>query len=136
MRPKVLVVDDEPLMLMLYKKHIEQAGYQLLTANSAEAGLAMVRAEKPALVVIDIIMSGKSGLAALQELKADPATRDLPVIVFSGSVSEAHETARQEAAAAGAARFLTKPKGPAELVDEIRRLVPIEAGKVRVGRWD
>ena len=125
MAPKILIVDDELLMRMLYKGHIEKAGYQLITAKSAEEGVALAKAEKPALVVLDVIMTGADGLAALRELKANDETKDIPVIIFTASISQAHHETRQESATAGAALFLTKPISPTQLVAEISRLVPI-----------
>jgi len=124
MAPKILLIDDEPLMHLLYKSHIEKAGYGLVTAKNAEEGLAMVKQEKPALIVIDIILTGQDGLAALRELKAAKETKHIPVIIFTGAISDAHHASRREAASAGAAAFLTKPISPAQLVNEIKRLVP------------
>jgi len=83
MKPKVLIVDDEVLMRLLYQHHIEKAGYQLLTASSAEEGLTITRQEKPALVVMDVLLNGPDGLAALRAMKADNTTQDIPVIVFN-----------------------------------------------------
>src|ERR1041385_5139432 len=124
MAPKILLIDDEPLMHLLYKGHIEKAGYILLTAKNAEEGLAIVKAEKPVLVVIDIIMTGKDGLAALRDLKSSNETSKIPVIVSTGSITDAHHATRKEAATAGAAVFLTKPISPAQLLNEIKRLAP------------
>jgi CheY-like chemotaxis protein len=125
MSPKVLIVDDEILIRMLYKNHLEKAGYQLLTARSAEEGLKIARAEQPAVVILDIIMTGADGLAALRELKSHDETRSIPVIIFTATITRAHHETRQEAATSGAAAFLTKPISPAQLVSEIQKLVPL-----------
>ena len=124
MQPKILIVDDEALIRMLYQKHIERAGYELLTAKSAEEGLAIVRAQKPAVVILDVIMAGADGLAALRELKSNEETKTIPVIIFTATISKAYDETRREAASAGAATFLTKPLSPDRLVAEIARLVP------------
>ena len=122
---KVLLVDDEPLMHLLYKGHIEKAGYQLLAANNAEDGLVIAKTEKPAVVVMDIMLGGKNGLAALRDLKTDDTTKDIPVIIITAAVSQQHHATRQESISSGAAAFLTKPIGPAQLVSEIQRLAPL-----------
>jgi CheY-like chemotaxis protein len=126
MPPKVLIVDDEALMLMLYKSHIEKAGYELLTAQSAEEGLAITKSQKPAVVVMDVMLGGMNGIAALRLLKADDATKDIPVIIITAAVSQQHHATRQESLASGAAVFLTKPISPAQLVGEIQRLAPLQ----------
>ena len=124
--PKVLLVDDEPLMRLLYKRHIEKAGYQFLTAKSAQEGLLIAQAEKPGVVVLDVMLSGPSGLAALRRLKAHDETKSIPVIIFTSAMSQ--DATRQEADLSGATLFLTKPISPERLVNEIKRLVPIPAG--------
>jgi CheY-like chemotaxis protein len=125
MRPKVLIVDDEMLMRMLYKNAVEKAGYDLLTASTADEGLAIAQAEKPAVIILDIIMPGKDGLTALRELKALEGTKGIPVIVFTASTSEAHRATRKEATASGASAFVTKPIGPDQLVSEIKWQAPL-----------
>jgi twitching motility two-component system response regulator PilH len=123
--PKVLIVDDDPLMRLLYKNHLEKAGYELVTAPSAEEGLAIARQQKPVVVVLDVILGGVDGLAALRALKGNEETSGIPVILFSASMSEAHYATRKEASRAGAAAFFTKPISPDQLLKEIKRLAPI-----------
>ena len=123
--PKVLIVDDDPLIRLLYKTHLEKAGYELITSPSAEEGLEIARHQKPVIVVLDVILGGVDGLAALRVLKGDEETKSIPVILFSASMSEAHYATRQEANRAGAAAFLTKPISPQQLLTEIKRLAPI-----------
>jgi len=121
MAPKVLIVDDDPLMHQLYGRHLAQAGYQVVTAESGEQALELVEKERPQLIVMDVNMPGIGGVAALRELKAQPATRSIPVIVVT-SVTEYH-LCEKEARTVGATVFLTKPFGPAQLLAEIRRLL-------------
>jgi CheY-like chemotaxis protein len=122
MPTRVLIVDDEPLMHMLYKSHLEKAGYQLLSAKTGEEGLVMAKAEKPAVIIMDVILPGIDGLAVLRELKNEEATKNIPVIVITAAVSQQHHATRQEATAGGAALFMTKPISPAQLVSEIQKL--------------
>ncbi len=125
--PKILLVDDEGLMLALYKSHVERGGYQLLTAKSGEEGVQVANRELPDLIVMDVIMTGMSGLAALRELKIAEATKAIPVIILTAAAG--HATARKEAELGGALRFLSKPISPSQLLAEIGRVVPLPQGK-------
>ena len=69
---RVLVVDDEPDIVALVAYHLAKSGYSVSTATSGPEGLAAARREKPALVVLDLILPGLSGLEVMQELRADP----------------------------------------------------------------
>jgi len=132
--PKILLVDDEGLMLALYKAHIERAGYQLATAKSGEEGLEAAVREMPDLIVMDVIMTGMSGLAALRALKTNDITKSIPVIIMTAAVSQQHAAARRESELGGAVRFLTKPISPPQLLAEIRKVVPIEQSNPSEGR--
>jgi twitching motility two-component system response regulator PilH len=123
---KILLVDDEGLMLALYKGYLERAGYQLATATSGEEGLELAAREMPDLIIMDVIMQGMSGLAALRALKTNDATKAIPVIIVTAAVSKQHEAARRESTTGGAARFLTKPIGPQQLLAEIQKIIPLQ----------
>lgn len=115
---KILMVDDEPLMHLLYKNHLERGGYQMLTAQDGTEALELAQRELPQLIIMDILMKNMDGLAALRALKKNEATKAIPVIVITAQVS-AHHASRQEAEAAGAALFLTKPFSPSQLLASI-----------------
>lgn len=121
--PKILLVDDEGLMLALYKPHVERAGYQLFTAKSGEEGIEVAARELPSLILMDLLMTGMSGLAALRELKTREATKAIPVIIVTAAVGDT--TTRKEAEMNGAIRFLTKPISPSQLLVEIRQVLPL-----------
>src|SRR5574340_537851 len=80
---KVLVVEDNPANLKLTALLLEKAGYAVLRAEDADAGLALARAELPDLILMDIQLPGMDGLAATALLKQDPATRAIPVIALT-----------------------------------------------------
>src|SRR5436190_24153693 len=82
-RPKVLVVDDEPLIGLLYHRHIEKAGFQLLTASTAQDGLLIAQREAPALIIVDVILPQVDGLALVRQLRAAESTRNIPTIAFT-----------------------------------------------------
>jgi CheY-like chemotaxis protein len=121
MAQKILFVDDDPLMPLLLKHHIEGAGYQLCTAQNGRQALEIAERELPHLIVMDIMMSEMDGLTAVRQLKKTEATKHIPVIVIATS---AHRMIQQEAEVAGAAVFLMKPFSPARLLADIRRLIP------------
>jgi CheY-like chemotaxis protein len=123
MPTKVLIVDDDPLMHLLYKNQLERAGYQLISAKDGAEALEVAARELPQIIVMDIIMTQMDGLAALRELKKKQETKVIPVVIATASVS-AHQATRRECENSGAAGFLTKPFSPAQLLVEIRRLVP------------
>lgn len=120
---KILIVDDDPVVHMLYKRHLEREGFELLTARNGVEALAVAAQTKPDLILMDVMMPTKDGLTALRELKQNEATRTVPVIVMTANVAEYH-TSMQEAKLGGAEGLLTKPLSPTKLVEEVRRIFP------------
>ena len=121
MPAKILVVDDEPLVHRLLQHHLERAGYQTLAANNGNEALEVASRESPQLIVMDIMMSEMDGLTALKHLKKTEDTKSIPVIMITANPLH---VSRQESEISGAAFFMTKPFSPAQLLTEIRRLVP------------
>ena len=119
---KILIVDDDPLTHLLYKNHLERAGYQTLAASSGADAIATAKRELPQLIIMDVIMAGMDGLTAIRELKKSDTTKGIHLIVISGTVDE-HEATRKESEMAGATEFLTKPFSPARLLEEVRRVL-------------
>src|SRR5262249_2288069 len=110
---------------MLYKKHLEREGFELLAARNGVEGLTVAAQTKPDLIVMDMMMPLKDGLSAVRELKQNEATRDVPVIVITANVNH-YLTSSQEARNGGAEGLLTKPLSPAKLVEEVRRILPVK----------
>ena len=81
--PLVLAIDDDPNMLYLLRENLGEAGYRVLAADGGETGLEMARELRPQAIVLDILMPHRDGWQVLHQLKADPSTRDIPVIVLS-----------------------------------------------------
>jgi CheY-like chemotaxis protein len=120
---KILIADDDTLMHMLYRHHLERAGFQVLTATNGREALEVAARELPQLIFMDIMMPEVDGMTALRELKKADATKDIPVIVITANVSE-YNASRQEAITRGAVGFLSKPLSPTQMLDEIRRQLP------------
>jgi ribonuclease P protein subunit RPR2 len=109
---RILVVDDDPALRELLKTTFEIADVDLVeAADAAEARLAIAR-EDPSVIVLDVNMPGVTGLELCRELKGDPATRDIPVIVLTGSAGGTDLAAEE----AGADAFVRKPFSPLELL--------------------
>jgi CheY-like chemotaxis protein len=79
----VLVIDDDPNVVELLRENLAEAGYRVVGARDGEEGIAKARAIGPESIVLDVVMPRKDGWQVLHELKADPATRDIPVVVLS-----------------------------------------------------
>ncbi len=84
----VLVIEDDPFYSNIYKMKLEKEGIYAEVAMSGDAGIALARKEKPALILTDLIMPGKDGFEILRVLKADPNLKDVPVIVLSNLSQE------------------------------------------------
>lgn len=79
----ILIIEDEQTLLKLLQKEFEREGIKTLAAIDGERGIFLAKKEKPNLILLDIILPKKSGFDVLQELKQDPATKNIPVIVLT-----------------------------------------------------
>ena len=116
----VLIADDEIFMLRLLEATFRKAGYRVIQTRDGAEALTAVAAEKPDLIVMDVMMPGLDGLSAVHRLKQQDQLAKIPVIVLS---SKGHALTKMEAELAGAALFLTKPFSPNQLVTEAQRIL-------------
>jgi CheY-like chemotaxis protein len=112
--PTVLVIDDDPAARDLVTRLLARAGFRVITAPDGATGLARARAERPAVITLDVVMPAMDGWEVLTALKSDPAVRDIPVVMLS-ILDE-----QQLGFALGAADFLTKPVDRTRLLDSVR----------------
>jgi len=123
--PLVIVIEDEPDARELAARALTRAGFAVQGVGGGEAGLALARAKKPALVLLDIFLPDRSGWRVLQSLKHDPKTQDIPVVVLSVNEDRAH------AMALGAAEHIVKPADRDMLAATVMRFArkrpPIDA---------
>ncbi|WP_218628250.1 MULTISPECIES: two-component system response regulator [unclassified Variovorax] len=123
-RPAILVVDDTPDNLMLLSNLLKDQ-YAVKVANSGEKALKIVRAgEPPDLILLDVMMPGLSGHDVARQLKADPTTRDIPIIFLTALSSEKDETLGLEI---GAADYITKPIRPPVMLARVDTQLKIKA---------
>lgn len=119
-RPRVLIVDDEPHIVLSLEFLLERAGYQTAVAADGDEALALVRRLRPDVVLLDIMMPGQNGYAVCRTIKADPETRGIPVIMLSAKGQEVEVLKGLEL---GASAYVTKPFGNAEILEAIRAVL-------------
>jgi CheY-like chemotaxis protein len=110
-------------MHRLFQRHLERAGYQMLSAMDALEGIDMASRELPQVIVMDVMMPEIDGLEAIRRLRKNDSTKTIPIIVITANVNS-YEASQRESAVCGAASFLTKPLSPARLLQEVQRLAP------------
>ena len=118
---RVLVVDDEPDVLLLCRLNLQQRGHELLEASEGSRALELARERHPDVIVLDLMMPGINGYEVLEALQRDEATLDIPVLVLTAKSLSAD---RERSHGLGAAAFLTKPFLPSELCELVDSLVP------------
>jgi DNA-binding response OmpR family regulator len=116
---KILVVEDDPVILDLLTTNFELEGFEVARAADGVEGLQMARIEHPQAVVADIMMPRMSGLQLLEALKSDPATSSIPVVFVSAKAQADDIRAGLDA---GADDYVTKPFDPGDLVELITKL--------------
>lgn len=120
MTPKILIADDEVYMLRLLEMTFKKGGYAVVSCRDGQEALAQAVSAGPQLIVLDVMMPGLDGLGALRQLKGNPATRDIPVVVLS---AKGHALTKVEAEQAGAVMFLAKPFSPNQLLSEVQKIL-------------
>ncbi|TMG56395.1 MAG: response regulator [Chloroflexi bacterium] len=118
---KLLVADDLVPIRQMVRITLSTQGWTIVEAKNGNEALDLVRSEKPDLVLLDVDMGpGPNGFDVCRQIKADQATKDIPVVMLT-----AHESDSDRAIgfAAGATQYLTKPFGPLELIDTIRGIL-------------
>jgi len=120
--PLILVVDDNLDAREMYAMYLEYEGFRVMEAQNGQEAVEKTRTDRPALVLMDASMPRLDGWDAVKQLKADPATRGIPVLMLTGHAYDEH---RVRAAAVGADGFLAKPVLPDELARQVRRVLQI-----------
>ncbi len=116
---KVLVVDDDPVIVRLLRVNFEMEGYEVATAGDGEEALATARADRPDVVVSDIMMPRLDGFALAAALRADPDLSGVPIMLLSAKAQNADVDAGLEIAD----DYVTKPFDPLELLDRVAALL-------------
>lgn len=114
----ILIVDDDQEVVLGMKLRFSAAGYRTLVANSAESGMQAARAQRPEAIVMDVRMEDRSGLEAVEELKRDKGTEDIPIVMLSGCINS-----QQQALEKGARFFLRKPYRGSEVLTAVEAAI-------------
>jgi DNA-binding response OmpR family regulator len=118
---KILIIEDDTLMLRMYQKAFGFEKYEVETAVDGEEGLEKARSFKPTLILLDVMMPKKNGLQVLDELKADASLKSIPVVMLTNLAGTADaETAMSK----GAVKYIVKSQhDPKEVVDMIKEVL-------------
>ena len=130
MKTRILIVDDEPDVVELVEFNLRKAGYDVLTADDGTKALQRVRQDRPALVILDVMLPELDGLEVCKLLRRDPATAAIPILLLTARAAEVDRVVGLEL---GAQDYLTKPFSPRELVLRVKNLIqrketPAETG--------
>lgn len=120
MAHKILVVDDEPHIVMMLEARLRKNGFEVTTAASGAEAMAQVKQDRPDLIVLDVMMPVMSGFEVCRLLKENPATKAIPVILLTAKSTERDQTL---GISAGADAYVTKPYTPEELLGQIKELL-------------
>lgn len=120
MRPKVLLVEDDPHLVELVSYNLEKENFDVICTGDGEEALVLAVEEKPDLVILDWMIANLSGIEVCRRLRRAPATANLPIVMLTARAEEADRIRGLET---GADDYITKPFSPRELVARIRALL-------------
>jgi len=120
MPPCVLVVDDEPNIVLSFEFLLKQVGYDVRVARDGEEALASIAEFKPGLVLLDVMMPKRDGFDVCRTIRATPDWTDVRVIMLTARGSDGD---RAQGLAAGADEYITKPFSTRDVVEKVRALV-------------
>jgi diguanylate cyclase (GGDEF)-like protein len=130
-RPRLLVVDDQPVNIQAIYR-VFAADHQVLMATTGELALSLCAQQQPDLVLLDVVMPGMDGYEVCRRLKADPATREIPVIFVTAHNDEAAETTGLDL---GAVDFIAKPINPKVMRARVRTHLTLKAQSDLLREW-
>lgn len=119
-RPTLLCIDDDPLVLHFYRTFLDRHGYRVLTAAEGLEGLALAQRDRPDVILLDVMLRGLSGFDICRKFRAAPGLRDIPIILMTvWEEASVRSTGHQ----AGATLTLHKPSDPERLLAAIEQVL-------------
>jgi DNA-binding response OmpR family regulator len=125
MKASVLLVDDEPNIVLSLEFLMKQAGYDVRVARDGDAALQAIAERPPDLILLDVMTPGRDGYEVCQTIRANPAWRAIKIVMLT---AKSREVEREKGLALGADDYITKPFSTRELVDRVQRLLANERG--------
>ncbi len=120
MRPKILVVDDEPEAVELVEFNLKQAGFDVISAGDGAEALKKARSGVPELIILDVMLPEVDGMEICKMLRRDKATANIPIIMLTAKAAEIDRVLGLEL---GADDYITKPFSPRELVLRVKKIL-------------
>ena len=120
---KVVVIDDEPFILMMIEDKLRTAKIDVVTMRSSVNAVEVIRKEKPGLVILDWMMPEISGIEVCRILKQDSETSDIPIFMLT---ARGQDTDEQLGLRSGVARYITKPFSPKALLAMVQEVIGID----------
>ena len=117
---KILVVDDEPNIVRSLTFVLNKEGYDVSTAGDGEQAMTMIRASKPHLLILDVMMPKKGGYDVCSEVKSDPQLQDIHVMMLT---AKGHEGDREIGLSQGADEYFSKPFSPIRILTRVKELL-------------
>ena len=118
-KKKILIIDDEPTILLVSRRRLEANNYEVITASSGKEGIEKAFTFKPNLILLDLVMPELDGFEVCKRLKVSKETKEIPIIIFTASSGE--EDFSQKAAELGTAGYLEKPFESDDLLSIIEK---------------
>ena len=120
MTHKLLVADDEPNIVISLEYLMKREGYEVLVATDGDQALETIQREQPALVLLDVMMPGKTGFEVCQAVRADPALAGVRILMLT---AKGRDTDISKGLALGANAYMTKPFSTRELVQKVAEML-------------
>ncbi len=122
MTKKILIVDDEPNIVISLEFLMKKEGFAVAVANDGDEALALVASFNPDLVLLDVMMPKKSGFEVCEALRADPQYAELKIVMLT---AKGRDTEMAKGLAIGADAYVTKPFSTRELVDKVKEMLAV-----------
>ena len=120
-KPKILLIEDDPDQIFLYQSKFEIEGFEFFSVRTGSEGLKIAKTKNPDLILLDLVLIAESGIDVLADLKKDPATESIPVIILTNLVKE---DIIEKTKKLGTADFIVKANMmPLEVVQRVRKIL-------------
>ena len=123
MKPTILVADDEPSILLSLQVLLQKAGFVVRVARDGEEAILALEESTPSLILLDAMMPKRDGFDVCQTIRANPAYKDLPIIMLT---AKSRDVEREKGMALGATDYITKPFSTRDLVNTVRKYLEVE----------